>query len=208
MVLVCCPLKKKVESKVWRWNYWTLLPTREVLAQTVDLVNASIDSTEENSSRNKKIFISRRRKWLSTWSSFKEIVSFVFNKSTQETRRTQFSQLILYKNEMQRKRIKPKNRLQKELWHKIPKNSILSFTKVKLTVGGWQYCFEQVNHYFLYPIPFFLVIILLLLWMYIIFVTLNSVFFNMHREKYAELDFVKFISLEIDYFVGTSCFCF
>ena len=51
MVLVRCPLQKKVESKVWRRNYWTLLPTQEKqLAESVDSVNASVDSTEENSS--------------------------------------------------------------------------------------------------------------------------------------------------------------
>ena len=43
--------------------------------------------------------------------------------------------------------------------------------------------------------------------MYIIFVTKNSVF-DKHGEKYAKLDFVKFISLEINYFMGTGCFCF
>ena len=32
--------------------------------------------------------------------------------------------------------------------------------------------------------------------------------FDKHRKKYAKLDLVKFISLEINYFVGTSCFCF
>ena len=41
--------------------------------------------------------------------------------------------------------------------------------------------------------------------MYVIFVTLFNVF-NKFREKYAKLNFVKFISLEINYFVGTSCF--
>ena len=46
--------------------------------------------------------------------------------------------------------------------------------------------------------------------MYVIFVTLNSIFFffNKHREKYAKPDFVKFISLEINYFMETGCFCF
>ena len=53
---------------------------------------------------------------------------------------------------------------------------------------------------------FFLVIILSLL-EYVIFVTLFNVF-DKHREKYAKLDFVKFISLEITYFVGTDCFVF
>ena len=31
---------------------------------------------------------------------------------------------------------------------------------------------------------------------------------NKHREKYAKPDFEQFISLEINYFVGTGCFCF
>ena len=39
--------------------------------------------------------------------------------------------------------------------------------------------------------------------MYVIFATLNSMFST--REKYAWLDFVKFISLEINYFKGI-CF--
>ena len=43
--------------------------------------------------------------------------------------------------------------------------------------------------------------------MQVIFVTLNSFFLDKHREKYAKLDFVKFISLEINYFMGTGCFC-
>ena len=32
--------------------------------------------------------------------------------------------------------------------------------------------------------------------------------FDKHREKYTKLDFVKFISLEINYSEETSCFCF
>ena len=32
--------------------------------------------------------------------------------------------------------------------------------------------------------------------------------FDKHREKYAKPDFVKFISLEIYYFMGTGCFVF
>ena len=43
--------------------------------------------------------------------------------------------------------------------------------------------------------------------MYVIFVTLFNVF-NKHRGKYAKPDFVKFISLELNYFKGTGCFCF
>ena len=39
--------------------------------------------------------------------------------------------------------------------------------------------------------------------MYVILVTLSNVF-DKHMEKYAKLDFVKFIPLEINYFVGTS----
>ena len=41
--------------------------------------------------------------------------------------------------------------------------------------------------------------------MYVIFVTLFNVF-DKHRGKYAKPDFVKFISLEINYFEGTGCF--
>ena len=43
--------------------------------------------------------------------------------------------------------------------------------------------------------------------MYKIFVTLFDVF-DQHQEKYVKLDFVKLISLEMDYFVGTGCFVF
>ena len=43
--------------------------------------------------------------------------------------------------------------------------------------------------------------------MYIIFVTLFHVF-DKHCEKYTKPDFVKFISLEINYFVRTGCFVF
>ena len=43
--------------------------------------------------------------------------------------------------------------------------------------------------------------------MHIIFVTLFKVF-DQDSEKYAKPDFVKFISLEINYFVETGCFCF
>ena len=103
MVLVCCPLQKKVESKVWKRYYWTFLLTREVLARSVDSVNGSEDSTEENLSRNRKKFISRRKKQWSTRSSLKEIVNFVFNKSTQEIRRTRLSRLILQKKETPKK---------------------------------------------------------------------------------------------------------
>ena len=125
-------------------NYWTLLLTREVLAQSVDLVNASGDSTEEILSWSRKIFISRRRKQWSTQSSLKEIVNFVFNKYIQETRRIQLSWLILQKKETLRKRKNPKDWIQNELWPNIQKNSILSLTEVKLTVGGWQHCFVQI----------------------------------------------------------------
>ena len=41
-----------------------------------------------------------------------------------------------------------------------------------------------------------------------IFLLLIFNVFNKHREKYAKPDFVKFISLEINYFVGTGCFAF
>ena len=44
--------------------------------------------------------------------------------------------------------------------------------------------------------------------MYVIFVTLNLMFLISIEKKYAKPDFVKFISLEINYFVGTGCFVF
>ena len=43
--------------------------------------------------------------------------------------------------------------------------------------------------------------------MYVIFVTFFNVF-DRNWEKHANQDFVKFISLEINYVVGTGCFCF
>ena len=119
------------------------------------------------------MLIARRKQW-STWSSFKKIVNIVFNKSTQETR-TQLFRLVLHKKEMLRKRINPKNRLQKELWHKIAKKGILPLTKDKLTVGVWWYSFEQVSRYIFYTLLFFGYNIVVT-GMYVIFVTLNSMF--------------------------------
>ena len=43
--------------------------------------------------------------------------------------------------------------------------------------------------------------------MCVIFVTLFNVF-DKYKEKYTKPGFVKFISLEIDYFVGNGCFVF
>ena len=39
-------------------------------------------------------------------------------------------------------------------------------------------------------------------------VFLYAILFDKHREKYAKPDFVKFISLEINYFVEAGCFIF
>ena len=61
----------------------------------------------------KQRYSSKWSKQWSTRSSLKEIVNFVFNESTQETRRTLLSRLILHK-EMPRKRINPENWLQNE----------------------------------------------------------------------------------------------
>ena len=78
-------------------------------------------------------------------------------KSTKETR-TLLSRLVLSEKEAPRKRTNPKNWLQKELWHKITKKDILSLTKVKLTIGVWQHCFEQVSRYISsYSSPFFVI---------------------------------------------------
>ena len=80
-------------------------------------------------------------------SSLKEIVNSIFNKFTQETRRTRLSRLILHR-ETPRRRINPKN----ELWHKISKNGTLSITKVKLTLDSWRHGFEEVSRCIsLYP---------------------------------------------------------
>ena len=46
MVLVRCPLQKKVESKIWRRNYWTFCRQEKLLAESLDSVNVSVDSTE------------------------------------------------------------------------------------------------------------------------------------------------------------------
>ena len=117
------------------------------------------------------------KRW-TTRSSFKEIVNFVFNKSTQETRRTQLSRLNLHKTETLRRRRNPKNWLQNELWHKIPKKGILSLTKVKLTVGGWLHGFEQVSRCISLSPSFFFFFgsNIAVTWMYVIFVTLNPIF--------------------------------
>ena len=208
VVSVCCPLQKKVESKVWRWYYWTFLLTREALVHSVDSVNASEDSTDKNSGWNRKVFISRGRKRWSTQSSLKEIVNFVFNKSTPVIWRTRLSRLILHKKETPRRRISSKNWIQNELWHKLPKNGILSLTKVKLTVGGWRHCFVQVCRYVSSSFFFFFLVIILSLLEYTLFCYLKFNVFDKHREKYAKPDFVKFISLEINYRAGTGCFYF
>ena len=143
---------------------------KKLLVESENVVKASVGSTEENSCWNKRYSSKRRKRW-STRSSLKEIVNFVFNKSTQETR-ILFSRLILHKKETTRRRINPKNWLQNELWHKIPKKGILTLTKVKLIVGSWQHCFEQVRGCnSLYPY-------LVVTWMYVIFVTLNSMFWT------------------------------
>ena len=133
MVLVCCPIQKKRESKVWRRNYWIFYRQRKLLARSEDVVKASVGSTEKKSESLKQSYSSKRRKRWSTRSSLKEIVNFVFNKSARETRRTRLFRLILLKETPRRK--KPKNWLLNKLGHKISKNCILSLTKVKLTVG-------------------------------------------------------------------------
>ena len=205
MVLVCC-LLKKAESKVQRRYYWTFLPKWEALARSVDYVNAPEGSSEENLSWHRRIFISRRRKRWSTRSSPKEIVNFVFNKSTQETRNILLSKLVLQKK-TSRKRANAKNWLQKELWYKIPKNGILSLTKVKLIVGVWRHCFEQVINFFYILLPFlisfFLFLNIVVTWMYVILVTLNSIFSTSIGKNMQDR-----FSLKINYFVGTACFVF
>ena len=75
---------------------------------------------------------------------------------------------------------------------------------VKLIVGGWRHGFEQVSRCIsLYPS--FFGYNMVVTWMYVIFITLFNVF-DKQREKYAKPNFVKFIFLEINYFVGTGCF--
>ena len=91
------PFKRKLSLRSRGRIIGLFCRQEKLIARSVDSVNASIDSTEENLSWNRKIFISRRRKRWSTWSSLKEIVNLVFNKSTGETRRTRLSKLILHK---------------------------------------------------------------------------------------------------------------
>ena len=168
-----------------------------------NVVKAYVGSTEENTSWKRKIFISKRRKRWSTRSSLKEIVTFVFNKSTQETRRIRLSRLILPKKETPRRRINPKNWLRKELWHKIPKKGILSLTKVKVIVGDWQHCFEQVRRYISLRPSFFWGVIILSLLECKLFL-LSYLIFSISIGKNMQ----SWISLEINYFVGIGCFLF
>ena len=49
MVLICCPLQKKVKSKVWRQNYWTFAE-KGAVSWSENGVKASVGSTEENPS--------------------------------------------------------------------------------------------------------------------------------------------------------------
>ena len=159
MLLVYGLLQKKVESKVWRRFIGRFADKGSCWLRSEDVVKASIGSTEENSSWNERYSSKRRKEW-SIWSSLKEIVNFVFNKSTQETR-TQLSRLILHKKETPRRKINLQNWLQNELWHKIPKKGGSSLTKVKLTVGGWQHGFEQVCRYISLYLSFIFIFFLL-----------------------------------------------
>ena len=122
-------------------------------------------------------------------SSLKEIENSVFNMSTH-------------------------NWLLNELWYKIPKKVILSLTKVKLTVGGWRHGFGQVSRRISFYSSFFS---FFFFWAgvyycrylnvcYFCYLKFNV--FEKHRGKYAKPDFVKFISLEMNYFVGTGYFVF
>ena len=154
MVLVCCLLQQKVESKVWRRYYWTFYRQRKLLV-LVRRCGKSLRRLNRRKFVETERYSSKRRKRWYTRSSLKEIVNFVFNKSTQETRRTRLSRLILHKKETPRRRKNHKHWFQNELWHKKPKKGILSLTKVKLTVGGWRHGFEQVSRYISFN-PFFL----------------------------------------------------
>ena len=86
----------------------------------------------------------------------------------------------------------------------MPKKGILSLTKVKLSVGGCQHGFKQVSHIFLYPLFFWLQYCRYLNVCYFCYLKFNV--FDKHREKCAKPDFIKFISLEKNYFVRTVCF--
>ena len=103
MVLVCCPLQKKVEFKVWRWNYLTLFPTREAVSQVSRFGKCLSRLNGWKFELKQKIFLSSGRKWRSTQSSLKEIVNFFPNTSRPETRRTQLSRLIPHMKKTLRK---------------------------------------------------------------------------------------------------------
>ena len=186
MVLVRCPLQKKVESKVWRRYYWTFADKRS--CWLVRKCRKSFCRIKRN-----KRYSSKRRKWWSTRSSLKEIVNFVFNKSTQETRRIRLSRLFLYKKETPRRRINPKNWLLNELWHKIPNKGILSLTKVKLSVDGWRHGFKQVSHCISFCTSSFLFFFwwggynIVITWMYFIFVNLFNVFGELRKNTQSRI---------------------
>ena len=114
MALVCCPMEKKVESKVWRRYHWTFT-NKENSWPGQKMWYMPLLAQQKKIRVEIERYSSKRRKWWFTRSSLKEIVNFVFNKSTQETRRIWLSRLIPHKKEIPRKSTNPKNRLKKTL---------------------------------------------------------------------------------------------
>ena len=158
--------------------YWPFCRQRKLLDGSENVVKASVGSTEENLSWNKRYSSMRRKRW-STRSLLKEILNFVFNKSAQETKRTGLSRLILHKKEIPRRRINPKNWHQNELSYKIPKNGILWLIKVKPTIGGWWHGFKHASRRIsLYPSYSFIFVRILSLLEFMLFLLPYSNFFR------------------------------
>ena len=174
------------------------------LAESVDSVNISADSTEENSNWNRKIFISSRRKQWSIRCTHKEIVKFVFNKLTQETK-TRLSMLIIHWKETLGKEQSPKMGFKKILYIKYQR---MVYIYIYILVCRWVAALLHASQslFFIHSFSFgggkycrYLHVCN--------FCSIKLYIFDKHKEKYAKPNIVMFISLEMNYFVGTGCFC-
>ena len=116
-----------------------------LLTESVDSVNASVDLTEENSSWNRKIFISRRRKLWFSRSLLKEIVNFVFNKSTRETM-IEYTCPGRFYTRRHREKKNDKDWLQRNFNIKCQKNY---FIINKIVVDGFASCESVVIFWYL-----------------------------------------------------------
>ena len=91
------------------------MPTREPLARSVDSVNASVDSTEKKFElKQEDIDLYEKEAVVYSKFTFKKIVNFVFNKSTQEIRRTRLSRLIFTRRRCREKEQTQKTGLKKD----------------------------------------------------------------------------------------------